>query len=375
MAHSFAAPDEVAAKLLRLVAGASGVQVTVTVGGVQVGGCGAALRLVHRCTEAPAQGRLLSTAGVPSALPACRDAAAAAAAPPSITPAAAPAVSISALQEVEFEASGQKARGAHTAARFIASQGGAAAQQQLLGDSPEQQAKVAEWLSFQHTALGASGLLDARLAELNAALEARTYIAGGARPSLADLVLYAAVAPAAAAFPVAQHGHFCNLLRWCVRAWVRGVRGVSPALAASARLVEPAACLVTAHVSLPPKTCNRYDLLHHTADSQRLFPAATFVRPRYVAPPPPPPAEPKAAKAADGGKAAAAADGGKKGGDKAAAAAPAADGKKGGKAAAAAAAGAAAGAAAAAAGGKADKKVGGRCGLWGRLRKSGHAAV
>lgn len=43
--------------------------------------------------------------------------------------------------------------------------------------------------------------------------------AGGSRPSLADLVLYAAVAPAACAFPVAQHGHFCNLLRW----WVAGM--------------------------------------------------------------------------------------------------------------------------------------------------------
>lgn len=206
---------------------------------------------------------------------------------PSLKPAAQP---FRPQQEVEFEAGGKKARGAHTAARYLASLGGAAAQ--LLGDAPEQQAKVhgwvggggearevrgsalprgaprgwlcaqqhacrrrrrraglrrfqggreaaapwspspqrrpllplpppppphrqiAEWLSFQHSALGPGGLLDASLAELNAALEARTYLAGGAQPSLADLVLYAAVAPAAAAFPVAQHGHFCNLLRW-----------------------------------------------------------------------------------------------------------------------------------------------------------------
>lgn len=151
--------------------------------------------------------------------------------------------------------------------------------------------------------------MDAPLAELNAALAGRTYIAGGARPSLADLVLYAAVSPAAVAFPVAQHGHFCNLLRF-------------------------------------------YDLLHHTADAQRLFPAASFERPRYVAPPPPPPPEPKAAK------------GGDKGGDKAAgkAAGKAAaepvpsssggDAKAGGKQAAP----EAPAAAAADAGGKADKK-------------------
>lgn len=66
-------------------------------------------------------------------------------------------------------------------------------------------------MSFRHTAL--TPLMDARLAELNEALAGRTYIAGGTRPSLADLVLYAAVAPAACAFPVAQHSHFCNLLR------------------------------------------------------------------------------------------------------------------------------------------------------------------
>ena len=113
-------------------------------------------------------------------------------------------------------------------------------------------------------------------------------------------------------------------------------------------------CLSVPHLlgplALLPSKPARYDLLHHTADSQRLFPAATFAAPRYAPPPPPPPAEPKAAKGADGGKAApAAADGGKKGGDKKAAAPPAADGKKGGKEA----------AAAAPAGGKADKKVGG----------------
>lgn len=196
--------------------------------------------------------------------------------------------------DVEFLADGSKAFGLHTACRAIAAKSAAAAQ--LLGGTPEQQAKVAEWVSFQHTSL--SPLMDSSLAELDAALAGRTYLAGGRQPTLADLVLYAAVSPAAVAFPVAQHGHFCNLLRW-------------------------------------------YDLLNHTADAQGLFPAASFVRPKYVAPPPPPPAEPKAAK---GGDKAAAADKGGKGGDKAAAAAvPAASAssgalKKAGKVAAAAAA-------------------------------------
>jgi len=79
--------------------------------------------------------------------------------------------------------------------------------------------QIAEWLSFRHTAL--TPLMDAKLAELSTHLASRTYVAGGARPSLADLVLYAAVSPAAVAFPVAQHGHFCNLLRWVGGLWGR----------------------------------------------------------------------------------------------------------------------------------------------------------
>ncbi|KAL4429006.1 hypothetical protein ABPG77_006045 [Micractinium sp. CCAP 211/92] len=216
-----------------------------------------------------------------------------------------PTVSSSAA-DVEFTAEGVQAFGEHTACKYIASKSHAA--EQLLGRTPEQQAKIAEWLSFRHSAL--RPLMDAQLAELNAALAGVTYVAGGVQPSLADLVLYAAVSPAAVAFPVAQHGHFCNLLRW-------------------------------------------YDLLHHTADSQRLFPAASFARPRYVAPPPPAPAEKKEGKG-ENGKAAG------KGGDKAAPAAPAASssgdkkGAAGGKEAAA----AAAAAGGDAAGGKKEKGKG-----------------
>ncbi|KAL4440332.1 hypothetical protein ABPG75_003333 [Micractinium tetrahymenae] len=193
-----------------------------------------------------------------------------------------PAVSSSAA-DVEFSAEGVQAFGEQTACKYIASKGHAA--EQLLGSTPEQQAKIAEWLSFRRTAL--RPLMDARLADLNAALAGVTYVAGGTQPSLADLVLYAAISPAAVAFPVAQHGHFCNLLRW-------------------------------------------YDQLHHTADGQRLFPAATFARLRYVAPPPPAPAEKKETEGkGDNGKADGKADGkaAGKGGDKAAAAAaPAASG-------------------------------------------------
>ena len=151
--------------------------------------------------------------------------------------------------------------------------------------------QVAEWLAFHHTHL--TPLMDDQLLVLNAALASTTYLAGGGsaaqHPSLADLVLYAVVAPAASAFPIAQHSHFCNLLRW-------------------------------------------YDHLHSTVDAAALFPAAVaFVRPRYVAPPAPAPPAPKAAAAAAG----AAAD---KPAAAAAAAPSASSSKANGKAAAAAAA-------------------------------------
>ena len=47
-------------------------------------------------------------------------------------------------------------------------------------------------------------------------------------------------------FPIAQHFHFQNLLRW-------------------------------------------YDLIHHTADKQKLFPAAPFKQAKFQPPPPPVP--------------------------------------------------------------------------------------
>lgn len=155
-----------------------------------------------------------------------------------------PQISVGSVEDVEFEGPGrERVCGSNTAARHLASQSAFAAA--LLGEDADQQAKVAEWLAFRHTKL--TPLMDDALDKLNQWLLTRTYLAGGAAPSLADLVLYAAVAPAAAAFPVAQHGHFCNLLRW-------------------------------------------YDLLHHTADSQALYPAATFAKPPLVPPPPPAPA-------------------------------------------------------------------------------------
>lgn len=76
MAHSFTAPDEASAQLLKLVAAYGGVKLSVDISG----------------------------------------------------------------QDVEFVANGSKAFGLHTACRFLASLGSAAAQ--LLGEAADQQAKV-----------------------------------------------------------------------------------------------------------------------------------------------------------------------------------------------------------------------------------------
>ncbi|WIA21084.1 hypothetical protein OEZ85_005404 [Tetradesmus obliquus] len=203
--------------------------------------------------------------------------------------------------------------------------------EQLLGSQPSQQAQVLEWLSLASAELAGS-VSDEKLSKINAALATRTFLAGGAAPSLADLLLFGLLHPAVSTLPAAQTNQSCNLLRW-------------------------------------------FDLIQHTAGAAAAgFAAVAVPLPAFVPlPPPPPPASSKPAastatsatsaapaqgggkkeKAAAGGKAAAAAAADSSGSSKTTAApAPAVAG-----AAAAAAAGAAPPeGAAAAAGGKQEKK-------------------
>lgn len=106
-----------------------------------------------------------------------------------------------------------------------------------------------------------SPLLDDKLAKINDWLVSRTFLAGN-HITLADLVVYGTVAPAVTTFPKAQHGHFCNLLRW-------------------------------------------YDHIHSLADTESLFPEAVFEKPKFIPPPPPAPVpkEKNAAATAAGGDA------------------------------------------------------------------------
>lgn len=85
--------------------------------------------------------------------------------------------------------------------------------------------------------------------QLNEWLISRTFLVGN-QVSLADLVMYGTVSPAVTTFPVAQHGHFQNLLRW-------------------------------------------YDHIHALADPTSIFPPIRFQKPKLVRPPP---VAPKATK-------------------------------------------------------------------------------
>jgi aminoacyl tRNA synthase complex-interacting multifunctional protein 1 len=113
--------------------------------------------------------------------------------------------------------------------------------------------QIIEWLTFSVTEL--SPLLDEKLAKINDWLVSRTFLAGN-HITLADLVVYGTVAPAVTTFPKAQHGHFCNLLRW-------------------------------------------YDYIHSVADTGSLFPEAVFEKPKFI-PPPPAPKEKNVAEAGKG---------------------------------------------------------------------------
>ena len=100
-------------------------------------------------------------------------------------------------------------RGPNAVLRWIASQSPRA--DQLLGKTREEGCKISEILSLCRGM--ASELLDTQVEALNAWLERRTFVATP-HLSLADIVLFASLSKVVAAFPVAQHGHFCNVLRW-----------------------------------------------------------------------------------------------------------------------------------------------------------------
>ncbi len=127
----------------------------------------------------------------------------------------APTVARGGVSEVEFTLAGERLTGVLTAARALAAAGPAAAA--LAPAEPAAAAAADQWMTWARGELGAGlSLLDSQLAKLEAWLGPRTLLEGNgaAGPTLADLVVYARVAPAAAALPEAQHGHFASLLRW-----------------------------------------------------------------------------------------------------------------------------------------------------------------
>lgn len=101
-------------------------------------------------------------------------------------------IAVGDVSDVEFtDAAGAKLSGANTAARCLA--GSCPQATALLGTTPEQQAKVSQWLTFRRSEL--TPLIDDKLVKLNDWLLTRTFLAGPTI-TLADLVVYAAVQPA-----------------------------------------------------------------------------------------------------------------------------------------------------------------------------------
>jgi aminoacyl tRNA synthase complex-interacting multifunctional protein 1 len=114
------------------------------------------------------------------------------------------------LKSVEFTTPDGKVLGGETAAvRCLAGQGTRASQ--LLGNTNEDRCRIAEILSL--TRGMSEELLDSQIEAFNKWLERRTFLVG-TTVTIADLVLFAHLSKIIADFPVAQHVHYCNVLRW-----------------------------------------------------------------------------------------------------------------------------------------------------------------
>lgn len=82
----------------------------------------------------------------------------------------------------------------------------------LLGAAPETQALVHEMMTYRNSELHPN-VLDDKLRPVNEALLTRAFIAGN-QITIADFAYYATAHQTVAGLPVAQLGHFGNLLRW-----------------------------------------------------------------------------------------------------------------------------------------------------------------
>lgn len=128
---------------------------------------------------------------------------------------------------------GKVLTGSIAAARYIASKG--TRSDQLLGTTNEDRSKVSEILTLTRGMVHEQ--LDGQLELFNTWLQSKTFLVGQSI-TLADLVLYVGVSKAVSSFPVAQHTHFCNLMRW-------------------------------------------YENIHFMADEDSVFPGILFSKPRF----------------------------------------------------------------------------------------------
>jgi hypothetical protein len=186
--------------------------------------------------------------------------------------------------------------------------------------------QVLEWLTLASAELSGS-ISDEKLSKLNAALASRTFLAGGAGPSLADLVLFGLLHPAvvrimllscyfksrSCEFPAAA----VVLKTGCFNAKMQGIAGAKvgmPSAVLTLRLYAPHHRLFTLRLllsaavqsTLPAaqtnQSCNLlrwFDLIQHSADAAAAgFAAVPVPLPVFVPLPPPPPASSKPAASA-----------------------------------------------------------------------------
>eukprot|EP00873_Tetraselmis_striata_P026722 jgi/Tetstr1/446986/TSEL_034444.t1 len=107
---------------------------------------------------------------------------------------------------------GENIQGLNPVARGIVQAAAKEVSDALLGASAEDQAAVAEWLTYCNTEL--SGVVtDQKLFRVNEHLQSRTFLTLE-RMTLADLLVFSRLSAAVAALPAAQTDQLCNLLRW-----------------------------------------------------------------------------------------------------------------------------------------------------------------
>lgn len=109
-----------------------------------------------------------------------------------------------------------KLEGLATVCKFVASLASEPVRGQLAGTSPEDEAMISEWLARAAAEYGVEGAVgDEKLAELDARLASRSFLATRGAVSLADLAAYGTTHGALCAMAREKRHALVHLTRWC----------------------------------------------------------------------------------------------------------------------------------------------------------------